>query len=165
MKKDEIHAVIGVRHRGDSTFYVKRSREMKNYPGVWSLFSIQFRPDELPDPKQLGGPVNGLFSRMSAERLGGVPVVVDKYLTSGSSDVNPMDQNVHLHLYKISLPEEPRLNPRFYTAADWLRPEEYEERCADEVCGFCLRLWGDYAWLSGITDRPYVPRRLNEEMV
>lgn len=37
-RKEPIHAVIGVRHRGSLTYYVKRSLAMPNYPGVWSLF-------------------------------------------------------------------------------------------------------------------------------
>ena len=39
-----IHAVIGVRRAGGATFYVRRSEYMENYPGVWSLFSIQYDP-------------------------------------------------------------------------------------------------------------------------
>ncbi|MEW6283343.1 MAG: hypothetical protein AB1758_32340, partial [Candidatus Eremiobacterota bacterium] len=35
------------------TFYVKRSPKMKNYPSVWSLFSIQYDPKELTDPEDL----------------------------------------------------------------------------------------------------------------
>jgi hypothetical protein len=161
MNDKPIHAVIGVRRRGDSTFYVKRSMEMSNYPGVWSLFSIQFSPEELPDPRSLGPTVNRLFAKMSNERLGGVPVEVESYLTSGSSDDNPMGVDVHLHLYEIRLADEPRFDARYYTDGAWLRPEEYELRCADEICGLCLRLWADYAWLHGLADRPFAPRRSN----
>jgi hypothetical protein len=155
-QKEPIHAIIGVRHRGDSTYYVKRSLEMPNYPGVWSLFSRQFTPYEFPNPQMLGGMTDELFRRMSEERLGGVPVKVVKYLTFGSSDDNPMGVDVNLHLYEIVLPEEPRLNPDYYTDAAWLSPEEYEGRCADQVCGLCLRLWADYAWLTGLTKRPFM---------
>lgn len=155
-QRQPIHAVIGVRHRGDSTYYIKRSVEMENYPGVWSLFSIQYKPYELEDPRQVGGAVNELFRRMSEQRLGGVPVKVARYLTSGSSDSNPMGVDVNLHLYEIALPEEPRLNPRYYTDGAWLCPDEYENRCADQMCGLCLRLWADYAWLSGLTQRPFM---------
>jgi hypothetical protein len=155
-QKESIHAVIGVRHRGNSTYYVKRSLEMANYPGVWSLLSIQYKPYELPDPKQIGGKVDELFRRMSDERLGGVQLQVMRYLTSGASGDNPMGVDVGLHLYEIALPEEPRLNARYYTEAAWLRPEEYEDRCADRVCGLCLRLWADYAWLTGLSDRPFM---------
>jgi hypothetical protein len=162
-QKQPIHAVIGVRHHGNSTYYVKRSMEMKNYPGVWSLFSIQYKPYELPDPTQLRGSVDGLFRRMSKERLGGAAVQVTKYLTSGSSDDNPMGVDVYLHLYSIVLPEEPRLNPRYYTDAAWLRPEEYEDRCADRACGLCLRLWADYAWLTGLTARPFMLPNMRPE--
>lgn len=159
MTKKPIHAVIGVRRRGEATFYVKRSLEMANYPGVWSLFSIQFDPREIVDPREVGPTVKRLFTRMSDERLGSVPVTVRKYLTSGSSDDNPMGVNVHLHLYEISLGNEPRFDERYYTDGAWLRPEEYEARCADEICGLCLRLWADYAWLNGLSSRPFAPNR------
>lgn len=151
-----IHAVIGVRHNGPSTFYVKRSEEMENYPGVWSLFSIQYNPEELPDAEDLVA-ASRLFQRMSAERLGGVPVRARKFLTTGASDENPMNAWVSLQLYEIDLPQEPVLNPRYYTDGEWLSPEEYEERCAKQLCGLCLRLWSDYAWIMGITDRPFIP--------
>jgi hypothetical protein len=92
---------------------------------------------------------------MSAERLGGVPLNVSKHLCSGSSDMNPMGTTVNLNLYQIELPEEPRLNPTYYSDGAWLTPDEYEDRCADQICGLCLRLWADYAWLTGLTDRPF----------
>jgi hypothetical protein len=156
MSNQPIHAVIGVRHNGPSTFYVKRSQEMGNYPGVWSLLSIQHQPEELADAEDLTAAAR-LFERMSEERLGGVPVKVQKYLTTGASDENPMNTWVSLQLYEIDLPHEPTLNPRYYTAGEWLSPAEYEERCAEELCGLCLRLWSDYAWIMGITDRPFIP--------
>ena len=155
-QKQPIHAVIGVRYHGASTYYVKRSLKMANYPGVWSLFSIQFKPHELRNPKQVGGEVDELFGRMSEGRLGGVPVKVKSYLTSGSSDENPMGVEVNLHLYEVALAEEPRLDPRYYTDAAWLRPEEYEHLCAGQACGLCLRLWADYAWMTGLTERPFM---------
>jgi hypothetical protein len=156
MSNRPIHAVIGVRHKGPMTYYVKRSMEMQNYPGVWSLFSIQYKPEEFRDPTDLEAATR-LFQEMSAERLGGVPVRVKEYLTEGASDENPMNTWVNLQLYEIDLPTEPVLNPRYYTDADWLSPEEYEYRCADQRCGLCLRLWSDYAWCMGITDRPFIP--------
>ncbi|MEA3037128.1 MAG: hypothetical protein QOH04_2905 [Sphingomonadales bacterium] len=156
MTTQPIYAVIGVRHKGPSTFYVKRSLEMENYPGVWSLFSIRYRPEELLDPNDLQA-TGRIFERMSAERLGGVPVRVKEHLTEGASDENPMNQYVSLQLYEIDLPREPNLNPRYYTESDWLSPEEYEDRCAEQRCGLCLRLWSDYAWCMGITDRPFIP--------
>ncbi|HDZ73214.1 MAG TPA: hypothetical protein ENH55_10635 [Aurantimonas coralicida] len=152
-----IHAVIGVRRIGGSTFYVRRSNLMQNYPGVWSLFSIQHNPERLPDVRNLAA-AQPLFDAMSAERLGAVPVTIRSYLTSGSSDINPMGVDVNLHLYEIEFDEEPLLNPCYYTEAAWLSAEEYEERCADQVCGLCLRLWADYAWIHGYTDRPFIPR-------
>ena len=154
--KKPINAVIGVRHHGASTFYVRRSERMVNYPGVWSLFSIQFKPEELPDPRDLAA-AERLFERMSADRAGGVPVHVGKYLTFGSSDQNPMGVDVNLHLYEIEFGEEPRLNPTFYADGAWLTPEEYQIRSSDRRCGLCMRLWADYAWMAGITDRPFLP--------
>ena len=130
---------------------------MDNYPGVWSLFSIQHDPAALPDVTDTAA-AQPLFDAMSAQRLGGTPVHVKSYLTSGSSDLNPMGVEVTLHLYEIEFDHEPALNERYYTAGAWLTAAEYEERCAEQVCGLCLRLWSDYAWLQGYTDRPFLPR-------
>ena len=160
-KRMPIHAVIGVRRNGGATYYVRRSEHMENYPGVWSLFSIQYDPASIADMNNLEA-VTPLFKSLSTQRLGGVPIRVKSYLTSGSSDQNPMGVNVTLHLYEIELDEEPRLNERYYTDSGWLTAEEYEERCAEEVCGLCLRLWSDYAWLKGYTDRPFIPHTPHE---
>src|SRR4051812_11521045 len=100
MTTQPIYAIIGVRHKGPSTFYVKRSMEMENYPGVWSLFSIQYRPEQLLDPNDLEA-ASRLFERMSAERLGGVPIRVKEHLTEGASDENPMNRWVSLQLYEV----------------------------------------------------------------
>jgi hypothetical protein len=151
-----IHAVIGVRRAGGETFYVRRSEHMENYPGVWSLFSIQYDPASVADVTDLEA-VTPLFKAMSAQRLGGVPVRVQSYLTSGSSDQNPMGVEVTLHLYEIEFGAEPRLNERYYTDGAWLKAKDYEQRCAAQVCGLCLRLWSDYAWMMGYTDRPFIP--------
>ncbi len=157
MTAQPITAVIGVRHDGPLTWYVRRSERMANYPGVWSLPSIQFAPVELPDIHDLDR-VSGHFSRLSAERLGGVPVEVRRHLTSGTSDMNPMGVDVTLHLYLIDLPEEPTLDPAFYVESGWLDAAEYDDRSAGQPCGLCTRLWGDYAWLTGIADRPFLAR-------
>jgi len=153
----EIHAIIGVRHRGDLTYYVRRSEKMANYPSVWSLLSIQFDPDWLDDPEDLDK-VQQLLIKMSEERLGGVPIELKEHVTSGDSDRNPMNEHVHLHLYEIELPEEPILNPDYYSDAAWLSPEQYEEKSTGQKCGLCLRLWSDHAWMAGISDRPFVAR-------
>jgi hypothetical protein len=151
-----ITAVIGVRRNGASTFYAKRSARMTNYPGVWSLFSIQYLPEELPDPADLAA-AGVLFERMSSERLGGIPVAVSRYLTAGSSDANPMKVDVTLRVYEIDFGAEPILHPDFYDEARWMSAEEYQTASAGQPCGLCLRLWSDYAWMAGITDRPFVP--------
>ena len=95
-----INAVIGVRRRGGSTYYVRRSDEMENYPGVWSLFSIQYEPSDLADVRDLDA-AQPLFDAMSAQRLGGVPVRISSYQTSGTSDLNPMNVDVTLQLNEI----------------------------------------------------------------
>lgn len=155
----KIHAVIGVWTRDHLTYYVKRSEKMQNYPGVWSLLSIQFNPHELERPEDLST-VKQFMEKMSEERLGGVPISVKKYLISGDSDRNPYGKHVYLHLYKIELIDHPNLNWDYYSDAAWLTAEQYEERSAGQPCGLCLRLWSDYAWLTGATDRPYLPRRV-----
>lgn len=153
----ELHAVIGVRFKDGLTYYVQRSNKMENYPSVWSLLSIQFDPKELPDPKDLTR-VQIFMKKMSDERLGGVSIHTKNHLISGDTTDNPFDKHVYLHLYEVELPKEPVLNPDYYSDAEWLTAEEYEERSANQRCGLCLRLWSDYAWMAGVTDRPFVPR-------
>ena len=153
----ELHAVIGVRFKGGLTYYVQRSDKMENYPSVWSLLSIQFEPKELPDPKNLTR-VQIFMEKMSDERLGGVSIQTKNHLISGDTTDNPFDKHVYLHLYEVEFSEEPILNPDYYSDAEWLTAEEYEDRSANQRCGLCLRLWSDYAWMAGFTDRPFVPR-------
>ena len=150
-----IQALIGVRRRGSETYYVRRSQLMANYPGVWSLMSIQHGADEMRDPFDLDE-AGRHFGRMSHQRLGAVPIAVNRFLTDGSSDANPMGVDVTLRLYEISLLEEPRLHPDFYVDARWMSAAQYETASTGQRCGLCLRLWSDFAWLSGITDRPFV---------
>ena len=76
-----------------------------------------------------------------------------KHLTSGDDPDSPVGQHVHLHLYEIELTEEPLLNPDYYADSAWLTAEEYEKISSGQPCGLCLRLWSDYAWMAGITDR------------
>ena len=152
-----IHAVIGVWYRNGRTYYVERSHKMAHYPGVWSLFSIQFSQSELTHCEDLAT-VQRLMDRMSDERLGGAAIVVKRHLISGNSDQNPIKKHVYLHLYQIDLVCDPVLNPEFYTQGAWLTAKEYEERSAGQPCGLCLRLWSDHSWLMGLTDRPFVPR-------
>ena len=154
----KLHAVIGVRFGPGRTFYVKRSGKMANYPSVWSLLSIQFDPIELPDPDDLPK-VQEFMESMSKERLGGVAISTKGFLTSGNSTDNPFGKHVHLYLYEVEFSREPVLNPDYYTDAAWLTPEEYEERSAGQRCGLCLRLWSDYAWMAGLSHRPFIPNR------
>ena len=90
----ELHAIIGVRHSGELTYYVKRSDKMANFPSVWSLFSLQFDPEQLTDPRDLPK-VQSLMDALSEERLGGVPVTVKKHLISGDDPDSPVGQHVH----------------------------------------------------------------------
>ncbi len=128
---------------------------MSNYPDLWSLFSIQFSPNELSEPEDLSK-VQRLMQRMSQERLGGELITVKKHLIAGDSDHNPINRHVYLQLYEIEFDMEPKLNPDYYIDGAWLTPEQYERRSAGQQCGLCLRLWSDYAWLEGITDRPFI---------
>lgn len=154
-----IYGVIGVWRRGALTYYVKRSQNMENYPGLWSLFSIQYGQSELIDPKDLRT-AQYFMERMSDQRLGGERITVLSHLISGDSEANPMNKHVYLHLYEVHLEQEPLLNSEYYVAGDWLTPEQYEKRSAGHQCGLCLRLWSDYAWLSGIHDRPFIPHEV-----
>jgi hypothetical protein len=154
----KLFGVIGVWYRGDRTFYVKRSDRMRNYPGVWSLPSIQFDPAVLTNNQDLGA-VQRYVNMMSAERFGGVPIRTLEFLTSGDSDENPIGMHVFLYLYRIEMRAEPVLNPEYYTDMKWMTAEQYERASYGQQCGLCMRLWSDYAWLRGITDRPFIPHR------
>lgn len=152
----QLHAVIGVWYEDEKTFYVRRSSKMKNYPLVWSLLSIQYELSSLPDPNDLKT-VQSMMEVMSKQRLGGVPLNVKRFLASDNSDHNPIERHVFLHLYEIEILTPPILNPDYYVDSDWLTFEEYEIRNVDSQCGLCMRMWGDYAFLHGITDRPFNP--------
>lgn len=154
----ELHAVIGVWNRGEQTFHVKRSQKMTNYPGVWSLLSIQFNPDDLPEPSDLVK-VQTYMKAMSAERLNGVGIRTIAMLASESSDKNPIGRDVHLHLYRVELDHEPELHPDFYEDGRWMTFEEYEQAARDAPCGLCMRMWGDFAYMRGIIDHPFIPGR------
>ncbi|MEM7115513.1 MAG: hypothetical protein AAF614_23935 [Chloroflexota bacterium] len=158
MSKDlpKLHAVIGVWTNEAKTFYVQRSEKMENYPLVWSLLSIQFPENELADPQDLST-VQGYMEKMSAQRMNGTPVRVMRYLSSDNSARNPISKHVFLHLYQIEFLEEPKLNPDYYVNSEWLTFEGYERKAAGGPCGLCMRMWGDYAYLHGIIDRPFSP--------
>lgn len=155
MAGEPIHAVIGVRRDGALTWYARRSLEMSNYKGVWSLPSIKFDPDVVRDVHDLDA-IQRLFDALSTERLGDAPMRVMTHLTSGSSDQNPMGVDVTLHLYEVEMAKDPVLNPRYYTDAAWMDAAAYEQASRGQPCGLCTRLWGDHAWLSGYADRPFI---------
>lgn len=146
-----LHAVIGVWYRDDRTFYVQRSDKMENYPGAWSLFSIQYDPDELPDSLDLTR-VQRLMDRMSGERLHGTPIVVRRFLTASTCTENPINKIVNLWLYRVELNSEPVLNPEYYIDAAWMTPAEYLDRRGNALCGSCLRMWSDYCYKRGLSD-------------
>jgi hypothetical protein len=143
-----LHAVIGVWYRDDRTFYIQRSDKMENYPGAWSLFSIQYDPDELPDSLDLTR-VQRLMDRMSAKRLHGTPIVVRRFLTASTCTDNPINKIVNLRLYRIELASEPVLNPDYYIDAAWMTRAEYLDRRGNAPCGSCLKMWSDYSYRHG----------------
>ncbi|MBW8000805.1 MAG: hypothetical protein FVQ80_02125 [Planctomycetes bacterium] len=153
----QIEAVIGVWCKDGRTFYVKRSEQMKNYPNVWSLLSIQFTPEELPDFTDLAA-AQKLMEKMSDERIGGVPVTLKRYLKSSKCSDNPMQVPVTLHLYQIELDGEIKLNPRYYTDSTWFTVEQYLEASANSTCGLCMRMWSDYCYQSGLSEIRFAPR-------
>jgi hypothetical protein len=130
---------------------------MENYPNVWSLLSIQFRPEELPDFTDLGK-VQEVVDKMSTERLGGVPVRLIHYLKSARCSDNPMQVPVTLHLYQIELESEPELNPEYYVDGEWFTPEEYIKVSENATCGLCMRMWSDYCYQSGLSKVRFAPR-------
>ena len=146
----QIEAVIGVWFKNGRTFYVKRSSRMENYPNAWSLLSIQFTPEELPEFTDLDA-VQRVMEKMSEERLGGTPVRLVRYLKSTRCSDNPMQVSVTLHLYQIELEREPELNPRYYVDSAWLTAEEYIKTSENATCGLCMRMWSDYCYQSGLS--------------
>lgn len=150
----ELHAVIGIWTRGEETYFIKRSEQMENYPDVWTLFSIQYEPDEIDDPKNLGQ-AQIIMNRMSEERLYGSPVTVNQHILTEESDENPIDTYVHLDLYEIEFPQEPSLNPRYYVGGEWLTLDEYASRNTSETCGSCMRMYWDWAWMQNKVDKPF----------
>ena len=156
LSKKEINAVIGVCYEGTKTLYVKRSANMENYPGVWSLFSIQFDPDELTDHLDLSN-VQRLMSKMSEQRLGNIHTKVKGYISSTVCTENPINSIVKLHLYSIAFEESPLLNPEYYSDMAWLTGDEYLDKRGDRTCGSCMRMWSDYCVKQGIADTPFAP--------
>jgi hypothetical protein len=159
-----LHAVIGVRAIGRETWYVKRSPTMANYPGVWSLLSIQHGEDELPDVTDLAAAMT-LFRRMSQERLGGVPLVVTGHLTSGTCTDNPMQVRVVLHLYAVSFQAEPVLDPAFYTEGAWMLPSAYVAAAEGQTCGLCMRLWSAHSVRVGLAAMRFAPEMVPDDGV
>jgi len=151
-----IQAAIGVWFKDGRTFYVKRSSQMENYPNVWSLFSIQFTPEELPDFTDLED-AQRVMERMSEERLDGAPIRLIHYLKSARCSDNPMGVPVTLHLYQIELKHEPELNQKYYVDSAWLTPEEYLAASADATCGLCMRMWSDYCYRTGLSKTRFAP--------
>jgi len=144
---EPIRAVIGVWYRPHTkqTYYVLRSAGMENYPGVWSLPSLQYKKEELPDPLDCSA-ARRIFERMGAERFHGDPIHVYGHLISGSSDENPMERMVELSLYAIAFESEPMLNARYYLDGRWMTEREFDLKSvlAPLPCGLCTKLWKGY---------------------
>jgi len=153
----EIDAVIGVWFKDGRTYYVKRSPEMQNYPNAWSLLSIQFTNEEFPDFTDLEG-AQRVMERMAEERLGGVGLKLVRYVKSSRCSDNPMQVPVTLHMYEIELEGEPKLNPRYYVDCGWFTPEEYMKVSENTTCGLCMRMWSDYCYQMGLSERRFAPR-------
>ncbi|KKL14127.1 hypothetical protein LCGC14_2518870 [marine sediment metagenome] len=153
---EAIEAVIGVWHKDGKTFYVKRSHQMENYPDVWSLLSIQFTPEEMPDFTDFT-PVPSILERMSQQRLGGVPIHFKRYLKSARCSDNPMNVPVTLHLYEVELEREPELNPDYYVDSGWFSVDEYLKASENATCGLCMRMWSDYCVQAGLSDVRFAP--------
>lgn len=160
--KKSIDAIIGVCYNDNKTLYVKRSRKMENYPGVWSLFSMQYDPAVVNDFLDLKS-IQLVMSQMSEQRLGGVPVYVRQYLSSTTCTKNPIDAIVKLHLYGIEFEQEPKLNPSYYTESEWMTPEQYLHNRGDALCGSCIRMWSDYCVKTGLTDTCIEPKMEDDE--
>ena len=156
MSNGNIQAGIGAWHKDGRTFYVKRSGQMENYPNVWSLFSIQFTDEELPDYQDKEDS-SKVMNRMSQERLGGEPIQLIRYIKSATCYENPMNIPVTLHLYQIELEQKPKLNPRYYADSAWFTPEEYLEASAESTCGLCLRMWSDYCYQMNLSKIRFAP--------
>lgn len=159
---EHIDAVIGVWTRGGRTFYVRRSATMENYPNVWSLLSIQYAPDELPNFLDLPS-VQRVMDRMSKQRLAGAAVRVVRHLKSARCSDNPMGARVALHLYQVELDSEPELNPAYYTDWAWFTPEEYIRASANSTCGLCMRMWSDYCVENGLCEARFAPQVIEDE--
>lgn len=129
---------------------------MENYPGTWSLFSIQFKPEQLPKSTDLAA-AQRLMDRMSHERLGGAPVEVVEFIARTRTSHNPINAIVDLCLYRIELSVEPALNPRYYVDAAWMTAQEYMSRRTNKSCGTCMRMWSDYCYKSGLSSTRFAP--------
>jgi hypothetical protein len=140
---NQVNAVIGVWNKNGKTFYVKRSDYMKNYPNVWGLLSIQFNTGEFNDLYDLNF-AQALMTKMSNDRLGGVPTRVLRYITSAQSADNPYNTTISVNLYEIELLETPKLNPLFYVDSAWFTPEEFFKITENSIRGLCTKTWHQY---------------------
>lgn len=133
---------------GTKVLWVRRSSKMNNYPGIWTLFSQQYSPEEILGAKDLAG-AKEVFNRMASERLLGAPITIEAYLdqTSGFSD--DLKREVHLMLYKIEFPWGLKLNEDYYTYAQWLTWDEHFKYHKQPSCGMCTRLFQDWSYLKG----------------
>lgn len=145
---EPIRAFIGAWKKGDKTYYVKRSDKMENYPGVWSLFSMQIpweKFTELPQDRDLA---LDIMQTISNQRLGGLEVTNALWISGAESFRTELGKSVALHLYRVELIGEPKLNPYFYSEGAFLTADEF--RSMDKMpCGTCVRMWSKHGINKG----------------
>lgn len=142
--KPPLYAVIGVAIDGRRTFCVRRSDEMENYPGVWSLLSVQTLDGDMKNPLDLEE-AQASFDRLSQERLGGAPLKVLRHIKSNDSDQMPIDYHTYLHMYEVYVDtKKVVLDSHYYTECAWLTQAEISKRNRNLPCGLCLQMLTDY---------------------
>ena len=161
--KSPIYALIGVWSRNGLTYFVRRSQNMENYAGVWSLFSERFDPSTY-DPLEKDEVV-AVFDRMSHRRLGGVDVTVGQMLSSRARYTTALGCRVSLWMYEVELANEPKLNPAFYSDSNWLTNDEIRKRVTAAPCGMCTRMLSDYRMRSGEISEPLVTLANEDEIL
>ncbi len=159
-----LDAAIGVWTRGKLTYYVRRSEAMGNYPGVWSLFSERFDPDEV-DPLDRAD-VQTVFQRMAFRRVGSGSVKVGRFLSARSRYTPKLGCTVKLWMYEIALERDPDLNPDFYSDGAWLTDDDFRQRAEAAPCGMCTLMWSDYLKRLGFITEPLtvLDRELDDDV-
>ena len=149
-----IFALIGAWAKNGKVFYVKRSMNMPNYPGVFGLLSTRYDPlnDGFMGDAESAKPT---FQRMADERLHGAPIKVGKKITSHTYQTGPAGP-LHLEIFEIFLEQEPALNPEFYTEFAWMDRWNLLNLSIKGECGKCTEsLLGEREYWNGMeTGKP-----------